>query len=321
MPTGETTKNPKVSVVICAYNVAPYIGETLGSVVAQSYADYEAIVVNDGSTDETEQALEPFRDRIVYVRQDNRGPSGARNTGFRLARGRYLATLDGDDVWMPDYLEKMVGRLEADPEVDLIYPNAVFFGSPQWEGKLFQDLYPSSEPVTFEKLLKRECLVFTSSVFKRELIDQAGMFDESMRWCEDLDLWLRMARSGARFAFTKEPLVRYRRREASLSSDEVRMPRGLVTVYEKLLESPETTERERKLIAPLIAEQQAQINRALAKQMIAAGDFVGAAHHLGLANAHRRSVKLTLTAAALRVAPGLVAKLVGRRQRAEGDRQ
>src|SRR5436190_17482579 len=99
---------PKVSIIIPAYNVAPFISEALNSVTAQSLTDYEVIVINDGSTDELEQVLESFRTMITYVRQENRGLSGARNAGLRLARGQYVALLDADDIWMPDYLEKMV---------------------------------------------------------------------------------------------------------------------------------------------------------------------------------------------------------------------
>ena len=305
--------NPKVSIIIPAYNVAPYVGETLRSVVEQSYPDYEAIVINDGSTDETERALEPFRDQIIYIRQENRGLSGARNTGLRVARGRYVALLDSDDAWTPEYLEKLVGRLEADPQIDIIFPNAVLFDSPRWEGKLFQDFYPPREPVTFEKLLTQESTIFISVMFKRELLDAAGLFDEALReGCEDFDLWLRFARHGFRFASTSEPLVRYRKRNGSLSSDEVRVARSVIKVYEKVLASPETTPRQRELIAPLLAKRQAQLNRGLSKQMIMARDFAGAAHHLARANAHYRSFKLTLAAAGLRIVPHLVAKLVAR---------
>src|SRR5262245_21891186 len=96
---------PRVSVIIPAYNVAPYIAETLDSLLAQSYADYEAIVVNDGSTDETEQVIAPylkrFNGRLTYIKQENRGLPGARNAGMRQARGRYIVLLDGDDTWLP----------------------------------------------------------------------------------------------------------------------------------------------------------------------------------------------------------------------------
>ena len=304
--------NPTVSIIIPAHNVAPYIGETLASVMVQRFTDYEVIVVNDGSTDETEAALAPFRDRIVYLWQENRGVSSARNAALRVARGRYIALLDGDDIWLPGYLKTLVARLEGDEKMDIVYPNAIFFGSPRWEGKLFMDTYPSREPVTFEKLLTRECVVFISSMFRREAAEEAGGFDETLGACEDFDMWLRMAQRGFRFSFTTEPLVRYRRRSSSLSSDEMKMPSNLIKVYEKVMANLQTTPRQRELIAPRIAEMRAQLNRVLSKRMIAARDFAGAAHHLALANDYYHSVKLTLVTAGLRVAPWLVAKLVER---------
>ena len=93
-----------------AYNVAPFIGEALESVFAQTCKDYEVIVVNDGSpdTEELERVIEPFRSRIKYVKRENRGVSAARNTGIRLARGRFVAHLDPDDAWDPDYLSKQL---------------------------------------------------------------------------------------------------------------------------------------------------------------------------------------------------------------------
>jgi hypothetical protein len=143
-------------------------------------------------------------------------------------------------------------------------------------------------------------------------MEAVGGYDETLGECEDFDLWLRMSQQGLRFSFTTEPLVRYRRRSGSLSSDEVRMPRSLMKVYEKVLASTQTTPRERELIAPRVAEMRAQLNRVLSKRLIAARDFVGAAHHLALANEYYGSLKLTLVTMALRVAPGLVARLVAR---------
>jgi glycosyltransferase involved in cell wall biosynthesis len=102
----------RVSVIIPAYNVAPYIAETLKSVFGQTKSAFEVVVVNDGSPDTTEleEVLRPFRDRIVYLKQENRGLSGARNTGIRVATGDLIALLDGDDVWMPQYLETQTRR-------------------------------------------------------------------------------------------------------------------------------------------------------------------------------------------------------------------
>lgn len=116
--------------IIPAYNVAPYIKETLDSVFAQTYPFYETIVVNDGSPDTLalEAILEPYRDRIVYITQENRGLAGARNTGLRAAAGSFVALLDADDLWLPNYLEEQVRYLSEHPERDLVYCDAEFFG-------------------------------------------------------------------------------------------------------------------------------------------------------------------------------------------------
>jgi glycosyltransferase involved in cell wall biosynthesis len=137
--------SPTVSVIIPAYNVAPYIGETLDSLLAQTFTDYEVLLTNDGSTDGTEQAVLPYQEqfgeRLIYQLQTNRGIAGARNAGLQRARGRYVALLDGDDIWLPQYLETMVGLLEADSSLDLAFPNAWFWGSPNFSGREFQSVF------------------------------------------------------------------------------------------------------------------------------------------------------------------------------------
>jgi glycosyltransferase involved in cell wall biosynthesis len=108
----DQTGSPLVSVIIPAYDVAEFIGEALDSVFAQTFTDYEVIVINDGSPDtaKLERALAPYLSRIVYLKQENRGVSAARNTGINAARGSLIAFLDGDDVWLPNYLEVQVIR-------------------------------------------------------------------------------------------------------------------------------------------------------------------------------------------------------------------
>lgn len=311
----KTASAPKVSVIIPAYNMAPYVGTAVSSVLAQTFTDYEVIVINDGSTDETEKALAPFLNRITYVRQQNRGLSGARNTGLRLAAGEYIALLDADDIWMPEYLAGMVALIESAAQPDVVYPNAVLFGLPRWEGRLFQDIYPSSTPVTLEKLLSRECTVFVSAMYRRSLMMEVGMFDEQIKkGGEDYDLWLRMAQHGCRFAFTTEPLVKYRKRSDSLSSSEEGLARSMVYICEKFLAGQHRAPHEIRLAAALKEEAQAKINRALARRMIVRRDFNGAARHLTLANSYFRSFKLMLAGAALRLAPELLARVMEKRQ-------
>jgi len=112
-----TDRVPVVSVIIPAYNVAPFIGDTLRSVLAQTFSEYEVIIINDGSPDtvELESVLAPYLDRIIYLKQENQGAGAARNTGLRAARGEFVAFLDGDDQWLPAFLEKQLKLIRSGP--------------------------------------------------------------------------------------------------------------------------------------------------------------------------------------------------------------
>nr|WP_256498773.1 glycosyltransferase family A protein [Chroococcidiopsis sp. CCNUC1] len=113
---------PKVSVIIPAYNAMKYLPATLGSLLSQTFDDFEAIVVNDGSFDETEKWVSQIEDpRVKLICQQNKGLAGARNTGINQATGEYIAFLDADDLWEPSKLEKQVAVLEENPEVGLVY--------------------------------------------------------------------------------------------------------------------------------------------------------------------------------------------------------
>src|ERR1700687_3102605 len=118
-----------VSVIIPSYNNAAFIAETLESVFAQTFKDYEVIVVNDGSPDtpQLERALGPYLNRIVYFEQENKGPAGARNAGIRQARGAFLAFLDSDDMWLPNFLAEQMKFFETDPSLDLVYADTFRF--------------------------------------------------------------------------------------------------------------------------------------------------------------------------------------------------
>jgi glycosyltransferase involved in cell wall biosynthesis len=302
------TMNPTVSVIIPAYNVSPYIADTIESVLAQTYRDFETIVVNDGSTDNTENEIAPFRSRIVYLHKKNGGVHSARNAGVKAARGRYLAFLDGDDMWLPRYLELLLGLIESDSRISAVYPNAYFFGSPYFAGKLHQGVFPVSEPVTFERVLQRECFIFCSVLLRKSVLDEVGGFDEELRGqgAEDLDLWLRILQSGFRFSFTTEPLVQYRWRHDSLSNSGVEMFRSVIDVYEKWIPDRRTTPGQLKWIESFLPGLYAQLRLAQFKELMRAGNYQDAAPLLEQANEHYRSAKLRLLRSAMYLAPGLV---------------
>jgi glycosyltransferase involved in cell wall biosynthesis len=307
------SSSPAVSVIIPAYNVAPYIVETLDSLFAQTDRDFEAIFINDGSTDETEARVAPFRDRLVYIAQKNRGVMAARNAGLRVARGRYVALLDSDDLLMPRFLEVLVGMLEEDATITAAYPNALYFGWPRHDGKLHQDAFPVSDPVTFDRVLRRECYVFGLLVFRRAVIDEVGGYDESLQGqgAEDFELWLRMLRHGHRFRFTREPLVKYRWRHDSLSNTGVTITSCEVSVYEKLLRG-ELSSAQRGWIEARLPKMRAQLSYARFKDELKRQRFAEAENHLAAAAKFYCQPKLALLRAAMKVAPRLLARFANK---------
>ncbi len=302
------TPDPAVSVIIPAYNVASYIAETLESVFAQTYRDFEVIVVNDGSTDNTEKSIAPFNSRIIYVHKQNGGVQSARNAGLKAAHGRYFAFLDGDDMWLPRYLETLLALIESDPGIHAVYPNAYYIGSPYFAGKLHQGVFPVSEPVTFERVLKRQCFIFCSVLLRRSVIDQVGNFDEKLwgQGAEDLDLWLRILQNGYRFQFTTEPLVKYRWRHDSLSNSGVGMMRSVIHVYEKWRADERTTASQLQWIESFLPGLYAQLNLAQFKELMRARNYHDAAPQLEQANEYYHSAKLRLLRSVMHLAPGLV---------------
>lgn len=210
---------PRVSVVIPAYNQAEFLGCAIRSVLEQRYRDYEILVVDDGSTDTTPEVAQGFGPKVLCIRQENQGLAGARNTGIRHARGELVALLDSDDEWLPGYLERMVGLAEAHPEA------AVYYCAVEYIGPDDQDLPQKPDAIVmppeemYATMLRYNFLVPSTILMRREAVEQAGLFDPDFRRLQDWELWLRMLRSGARFAGTDERLVRYRLHDSSLSTD------------------------------------------------------------------------------------------------------
>src|SRR5215211_460208 len=238
--------SPLVSVIVPAYDVAEFIGEALNSVLAKTFTDYEIIVINDGSpdTEALERALAPYMSRIVYLKQENRGVSAARNNGINAARGSLIAFLDGDDVWLPNYLEVQVKRIQADPTIDVLYPNVQMFGGSSEDGEEFMTICPSTGEVTFERLLLQECNVSNCSIARRETLIRAGLFDEALRSVEDFDLWLRVIKHGGRIAYHRDVLARYRRRPGSLTADPIWLGQHIIQVLDKVKQTMDLTPSE-----------------------------------------------------------------------------
>lgn len=310
---------PVVSIIIPAYNVAPFIGETLGTVLAQTFADYEVIVINDGSpdTEELERVLDPFRDRINYLKQENRGASAARNTGLRAARGEFVAFLDADDLWLPSYLAEQI-KFIRERNCDLVCADAEVFSDASHEEQTYMESLvgegPPTGDVTFLGLLSAEQNLITSGVVvRRERVFEVGLFDEALRNAQDFDLWLRLARHGTRMAYQRRTLLRYRSRDNSLSGDEVNVHRRELGVLEKVERDYDLLPGERAEVVSVIERRRALLEFELGKLYLAQGDFSHARESFGKANQLRRSWKTQAALSLSCLAPRLMQSLYQRR--------
>jgi glycosyltransferase involved in cell wall biosynthesis len=319
-PRGDITP-PLVSVIVPAYNAAPYIVEALDSVFAQTFRSYEVIVVNDGSPDtsDLEIALRPYRESVVYIHQTNRGPGGARNAGIAQALGDYVAFLDADDSWLPEYLTEQLRVLRGNPAFDIVYADAVIVGRSGTDGRTFMQNNPSQGPVTFEALLRWECHLITSCVVarRRTLID-AGLFDEQYRHAEDFDLWLRVAHRGGRITYQERVLARRRQTDGSLSMEMTRMNRSLVGILKKAAGTLDLSRSARDLLEAQIAECEAFADLEEGKQQLAGGQYRQASEALRRANTYYRTRTLSLVLLGLRVAPRLLGRAYNLRTRLLG---
>lgn len=308
---------PAVSVIMPAYRAAGYIKDALDSVFAQTFTDFEVIVVNDGSPDseELERVLEPYLDRIVYIRQENRGVSAARNAALRVSRSPFVAQLDPDDLWEPDYLAVQMETLKRDPSIDVLYPNALVFGDMPEAGREFMESAPSEGEVTFESLVMQKCTVMTCVTARREMVLRAGMYDESLNCSEDFDLWLRIIKAGGRISYHRRVLVRYRRHRGSLSSDPLWVCENALRVLDKFERNIGLTDDERAALERARTRFRAIHSFYRGKRAFTEGDAKTAIECLSEANTFFRSRKTAVVLLLLRLAPQLLLRTYDLRDR------
>jgi len=256
---------PHVSIVIPAYNAEQYLGETLASIRAQTYDDWEIVVADDGSTDRTIEIAESFgfgaRLRVVPRTGEIRGPAPARNRAIAAATGELVAFLDADDLWLPTYLERMVtlvdeGRAKG-LRVGIATSDARLLGPEGFLPKTFWQLQGAPRNGNLARMLVANRILVTS-VSTREAIDEAGGYCVDLFGPEDYDLWLRILELGYRVVETSEALTVYRLTPASVSTDLARMARSLQVTYERALERGRLTPRETR-----VARRQLRLQRAL----------------------------------------------------------
>lgn len=299
---------PLVSVIVPAFKAAGYVVAALESVLAQSFTDYEVILINDGSPDseQLEQAIQPYVSRIAYLTQENRGPSAARNLGIRCASGDWLAFLDSDDTWLPHYLAEQLRFLRGNPALDMVYCDAILEGDTRLDGKTFMQLCPSTGSVTFESLLVEQTQVITSgTVIRRQNVAAAGLFDEDIRCSEDRDLWLRVVHAGGKIAYQRQALLRRNLRPDSQGSAPGSLLAGEIRSLRKLDRELNLSPSARALLAARLRKIQAALAFIEGKAFLLAGEPRKAHESLSRALAIAPTSKLRAVLLGLRIAPRL----------------
>jgi len=183
-------KNDFITVVIPTYNRVTFLKDAIDSVLAQTFLDFELIVVDDGSTDDTPKLLSSYNNKVRVITQTNQGPSAARNRGIEAAKSEWIAFLDSDDVWKPDKLKKQVQFITDNPDIKICQTEEVWIRN----GKRVnpRKKHEMHSGWIYEKCLPL-CIVSPSSVMiHQDVFEKAGLFDETMLACEDYDLWLRV---------------------------------------------------------------------------------------------------------------------------------
>ncbi len=252
---------PKISVIIPTYNCAEYLPGAIDSVLNQSFRDFEIIIVDDGSIDNTKSVVANYihshPDKIKYFYQSNSGVAATRNMGIRESKGDYIAFLDSDDIWLPNKLELQTKALDANPDIALVYSDTEMFdgnitirkslcrsnyhpkNSFRW--KIFQAPFDDGTIIKgniFQDLLSGNLIAVSSVMVRKECLDSVRNFDSNFKTVEDFELWLRISERYP-VIFINKLTTKYRYRENSVSGDIFLRPfnysEGNAKVYEKLI--------------------------------------------------------------------------------------
>ncbi|HEX9660944.1 MAG TPA: glycosyltransferase [Candidatus Binatia bacterium] len=232
------SSQPAVSVVIATYNRANYLAETIDSVLSQCFQNFELIVVDDGSTDETRRIVAPYGSRVRYLYQENRGPSAARNLAARNASADWISIQDSDDLCLPNHLETLYGYANKHPESGMVFANGFYLGGPAHNR---ETIIPAAKSrrlaergVRLEDLFDKSIVRLQAALISKRCYDDVAGHDESLRISMDLDLTFRLI-SRYPVAYLDEVVFSYRRHSGNISGNQELRLLENIRVIEKLL--------------------------------------------------------------------------------------
>ena len=225
--------------------------------------------------------------------------------------------LDSDDKWHPEYLASQLALLDADPTIDVVYPDALQFSSDHFATSKWSDLNSVGGEVSFLRVLVRECQIYGGVTARRETLLRVRLYDESLQSAEDFELWLRVLKAGGRIAYNNRVLAYNRLREGSHTSREIPLTRNVLTALEKVGREMDLTHEERAALDHEQARMRAKLSLSEGKDAFTRGDARTAIAKLGAAVAHSRSWKVQAAIVMLRIAPGILLWLYELRERWE----
>ena len=262
---------PRVAAIVPAYGVAHLLSDALRSLQAQTMADWECVVVDDGAPDDVASVVAPFLSdrRITFLATDNGGVSTARNRAIAASTAPLVTLLDGDDLLRPAYFERVSAALTADDSIRFVTCNARIFGAVSKERHCFVDT--PTKRGSLDDVLDRSFGVYIGSTFRRADFDAIGGFDPAMAHAEDLDLWVRLMMLGGEALYLDEVLGDYRVRPGSASASDEKMMLGNIRVYEKAIAAEPGTQTV-ALCEAMIADNRRQLAMRHAIDRVIDGD-------------------------------------------------
>jgi glycosyltransferase involved in cell wall biosynthesis len=318
-----TGAHPIVSIVTPAYNSAAFIGETVESVLRQTWPAFELLIIDDGSTDHTmdvARAAAGGDARVKSFSSPHAGPAVARNVGLQHASGEFFALLDSDDVWDPRYLSEQLALLQRQPEISIVSANVVSRGGPL-DGTPFWPITSGTHELRTHEPIAQENSVSVFAVFRRAVVERVGGFDPTFTGNEDYEFWLRAMNAGFRVLQNRAILGRYRRRPGSVSSDDVRMLNGIIAVLESARRLQGRLEADRTLINHRLGWFREELVKAEVRSSLERRDGVTASERLRALSQLRKDWRLAAGAWLAGAWPDLAVSAYGLRRTLLGWRR
>ena len=271
---------PGISILMPVFNGAAYVNQAIESALAQTYQDFELIIVNDGSTDNSAEVIRPYLadPRTRYLEQPNGGVAAARNAAIRVAHGRYIGFLDQDDLWLPEKLDLQVQYLHGHPDVGMVHANQSYIDSDSRHTRLpFDDGFAKVSGWCFRDLFIRNRIAVLTVLARKSALDSVGPLNETIPGGDDYEMWMRISKHFP-IGHLDRILAHYRTHGSNVSNDNFRMTRTVLGAIQSILRR--YPEARKELGADVVDARLFELNYQLGGwYMWKAQDHASARHH------------------------------------------